>query len=508
MYSKIFSAQVSVSNPFVVEVELNVKKGTPQLTVVGLPDKAVDESKDRVSSALENADFQHSDDFKTIRSAFAKITISLAPADKPKTGSLFDLPIALAYLHSVGELQELPQDALFVGELSLDGRLKSINGALTVSKLAQDQGFKRVFVPKHNAAEAALVDTVQVFAIDNIEELIDFLRGEKEMFPVKHNDKQHKKYTPRMLLDDIKGQDAAKRALTIAAAGGHNIALFGPPGTGKSMLAKVFTEILPDLDKEASLEVTAIHSAAGVLRETIINRPPLRSPHHSASYVSIVGGGAKIKPGEITLAHKGVLFLDEFPEFDKRVINALREPLEEKQVTVSRATGSSVFPADFILIAALNPCPCGYLGTNKCVCSASAIQKYQQKLSGPIQDRIDIWVEVNQVEYEKLLTDEDRGASEHNNAVKAVKRARESQKKRFMGNTLNAHMSAPAINKYIKLDDEQRRLLNTAAEKMALSGRAFHKVIKVARTIADLDGRDNISQEDILEALNYREKSF
>ena len=296
--------------------------------------------------------------------------------------------------------------------------------------------------------------------------------------------------------------------MIIAAAGGHNIALYGPPGTGKSMLAKVFTELLPDLSRKDALEVTTIHSASGILHGSYIKRPPLRAPHHSSSYVSIVGGGAKISPGEISLAHKGVLFLDEFPEFDKRVINALREPLEEKQITVSRATGSETFPADFMLIVALNPCPCGYFGTNKCSCSASAIQRYQNKISGPIADRIDIWIEVNQIDYEKLLENKKREAKEHNNALKIIKKARETQKKRFMGNNLNAKMSAPAINKYIDLSPDVKEILNMSAEKMGLSGRAYHKVLKLARTIADIEGEENIAQEHILEALNYRERKL
>ncbi len=508
MYAKLYSAQTAATYASLVEIEISLTSGIAQLSIVGLPDKAVEESKDRVSSALENSNFEKSEDFKTLKSKMSKITISLAPANLQKSGPLFDLPIALAYLKATGELDYLPNDSIFVGELALDGRVQAINGAISVAKLAKDQGFKSIYLPSANAKEAALIDGIEVYGISSLSEAVEILRGEVRKEPEKEPDFLHRKEPPKLLLDDIKGQELAKRALIIAAAGGHNIALYGPPGTGKSMLAKVFTELLPDLSRKDALEVTTIHSASGILHGSYIKRPPLRAPHHSSSYVSIVGGGAKISPGEISLAHKGVLFLDEFPEFDKRVINALREPLEEKQITVSRATGSETFPADFMLIVALNPCPCGYFGTNKCSCSASAIQRYQNKISGPIADRIDIWIEVNQIDYEKLLENKKREAKEHNNALKIIKKARETQKKRFMGNNLNAKMSAPAINKYIDLSPDVKEILNMSAEKMGLSGRAYHKVLKLARTIADIEGEENIAQEHILEALNYRERKL
>ena len=508
MFAKVYSAQTSAGVAKLIDLEINYEKGVPDLRVVGLPDKAVEEAKDRVSSAISNAEFKKQEDFKTLKSAFAKITISLAPADIRKTGTLFDLPIALAYLVATGEIdKKSAENAIFVGELGLDGSLRPIKGALSIAKLAKENNIHKVYLPKENAKEAALIKGVEIYGLDNLAELVLFLRGEASLIPQKHTKiKDFKVKLPKILLDDIKGQDLAKRALKIAAAGGHNIAFFGPPGTGKSMLAKVFTSLLPDLSEEDVLEVTGIHSIAGVSRGTIVTRPPFRAPHHSSSYVSIVGGGAKIMPGEITLAHKGVLFLDEFPEFDKRVVNALREPLEEKQIIVSRATGSEVYPADFMLIVALNPCPCGYFGTNKCTCTASAIQKYQNKISGPIVDRIDIWVEVNQIEYEKLLENTKREAKEHNLARKEIKKARETQKKRFTRNILNAGMSAPAINKFINLTDELKGILNSAAQRMGLSARAYHKVLKVARTIADMEGEKDIKETHILEALSYREK--
>jgi len=314
------------------------------------------------------------------------------------------------------------------------------------------------------------------------------------------------KKNPGILLDDIKGQEVAKRGLTIAGAGGHNIAFYGPPGTGKSMLARVFSYLLPPLDYESVVEVTAIHSSAGEMGAgEVITHPPIREPHHSSSYVSLVGGGANIKPGEITLAHKGVLFLDEFPEFDKRVINALREPLESNKITVSRASGTRKFPADFILIVALNPCPCGYFGTQRCVCTPSSIEKYQAKISGPIADRIDMWVKVDTVKYDKLLSDKKRVAHEHKEAMRKIKSARLLQKERFGRKVLNSRMSVPAINKYVHLSDNLKTVLNGYAEKMNLSGRAYHKVIKVAQTIADIENT-SINESHLLEALGYRER--
>ena len=512
-YSKVFSSQTSAVKAKLIELELNISQGQPQINIVGLPDKAVEEAKDRVSSALENSNFEKSTEFKTLKALFGKITISLAPADLKKNGALFDLPLAIAYLLAQEEIKEPKIDlekTLFLGELALDGRIKPVKGALSAAKLASELGFKTLILPKANAKEAAFVDAVDVYGFEHLADLVEFLRAKRSVQKEPPLSLPQNFVKPKVLLDDIKGQALAKRALTIAAAGGHNMALFGPPGTGKSMLAKVFAELLPPLSKQEALEVTMIHSAAGVLRETVLFRPPFRAPHHSASYVSVIGGGANISPGEVTLAHKGVLFMDEFPEFDRRVINALREPLEERKITVARASGSETFPADFLLIVALNPCPCGFYGTSKCSCSISAVQRYQAKISGPIADRIDIWVNVDQVEYKKLLSDEKRSAKEHNLALKQIKKARALQNRRFTNNNykLNAKMSAAAINKYIKLGSRETEILNTAAEKMGLSARAYHKVLKLARTIADLDEAEKIEEAHILETLSYRERQL
>ncbi len=494
-----------------MSIELNISSGQPQFNIVGLPDKALDEAKDRVNAAIENSGFDKRDNsFRSPKSNPQRITVSLAPAELPKSGSIFDLAIAIAYLEAQKELDRTEGTDMFLGELALDSTVQAVRGVLSAAVLAKNKGFKRLFVPKANAKEAALIGGIDVYPVEDLTSLISFLRGDdsallKEEKTEVAKIKKHRH--TRLLLDDVKGQEHAKRALQIAAAGGHNIAFYGPPGTGKSMLAKVFSSLLPDFDEQSVIELTGIYSSAGLLKEgEIVTRPPFRSPHHSSSYVSIVGGGAQIKPGEITLAHKGVLFMDEFPEFDKRVINALREPLEERKITVSRAAGSEIFPANFILIAALNPCPCGYYGSSKCTCSANSIQRYQAKISGPVADRIDIWVSVYEVDYDKLLENGKRVSTEHKNALEKIKAAQQIQKRRFTGNILNAHMSAPALNKYVKLDNSLKKLLNSASERMALSARAYHKVLKVARSIADIENSADIKEEHILEALSYRER--
>ncbi len=508
MYAKIFSAQSSAIKAELVELELSLKeKGIHQISMVGLPDKAVEEAKDRVSAALDNLNFEKGDNFKTLKSYRGKVTVSLSPAELKKSGSLYDLPIALAYLKAVGEIDYLPEDTIFVGELALDASIKAVKGLISIAILAKRAGFKRIVAPKANSFEVLAVDGIRLSSYDNLAELISDLKSQSlKEYGTKSYTGNIKKHIPKYILDDIKGQELAKRALTVAAAGGHNIALYGPPGTGKSMLAKVFSELLPNLSKEDSLEVSQIYSIKGLLKDSLLKRPPLRSPHHSASHVAVLGGGAQVAPGEISLAHKGVLFLDEFPEFDKRVINALREPLEERKISIARAGSSETFPADFVLVVALNPCPCGYYGTNKCTCTASAIQRYQNKISGPIADRIDIWVEVNQVEYSKLLDNKKREAKEHNRALLHVKRARKAQQQRFGADRLNSQMSPAALNKFVSLSDSVKSLLDGAAEKMGLSARAYHKIIKLARTIADMEGEKDLKEKHLLEALNYREK--
>jgi len=412
---------------------------------------------------------------------------------------------------------------MFIGELSLDGRVRAVKGVLPLVQFALDNGFREVFVPSKNSQEAALIAGIDIFAVDTLADVVAHLdtkeRDEKDKAD-KANVLKTKKLRPvpttkivftrpatSVVLDDIRGQETAKRGLEIAAAGGHNIAFYGPPGTGKTLLAKAFCSLLPQLSFAEVLEVTGIHSTAGILEEALITYPPFRSPHHTASYVSLVGGGATPKPGEITLAHRGVLFLDEFPEFDKRVLESLRQPLEDKIVSISRSKGSAQFPADFILIAAMNPCPCGNKGGPKeCVCNPPALARYERKLSGPIVDRIDMWIEVAHIDYEKLsalatTTDE----SEHEKARRRIKEARSLSAKRLGAGRKNCDMGMKEIDA-LELSPEIKETLNTSARKLGLSPRSYHRIIKLARTIADLEGSEEVLLPHLLEALQYRKK--
>lgn len=516
-FSRIYSAQTHLLKGKIVTVEVDITKKTlHSFTLVGLPDKAVDESKDRMSSALKNSGFE------SPKNQNQKVVISLSPADLKKEGPYFDLAIALAYLLSAEEINFDPEHRIFLGELSLNGELRPIKGALPLTQEAKNLGFKEIFLPIDNAEEAALVDGITIYGVKNLKEVIDHIfipkkdrKGnllEKEREKITPSPKTeiiHKEKTNNIDFSDIKGQEGAKRGLEIAASGGHNIAMSGPPGTGKTMLARVFSNILPDLDKDDCLEITGIHSVVGLLEDVIITDPPFRAPHHTASYVSMIGGGANPKPGEVTLAHRGVLFLDEFPEFEKRVLESLRQPLEDNIVSISRARGSAIFPSNFILVAAMNPCPCGNKGNKQkdCICKQGDLERYKRKLSGPIMDRIDIWVTVQNVDYEKLSNDTQEG--EKTNTIKErVKKAREIQIKRFKNaprkiNT-NSEMNVKELNIYAPLDNETKKLLNQSAERLQLSARAYHRTIKLARTIADLEGVPNISQSHILEALQYR----
>ena len=398
-FSRIYSAQTHLLKGKIVTIEVDITKNTlHSFTLVGLPDKAVDESKDRMSSALKNSGYD------SPKNQNQKIVISLSPADLKKEGPYFDLGIALAYLLSAEEINFDPDGRIFLGELSLNGELRPIKGALPLTQEAKKLGYKEIFLPIDNAEEAALVDDIIIYGVKNLKEVIDHIYIPKmdkkgniidkdllsgktlrpKMAPFPKTEIIHKEKTNNIDFSDIKGQEGAKRGLEIAASGGHNIAMSGPPGTGKTMLARVFSHILPDLDKDDCLEITGIHSVVGLLEDTIITEPPFRAPHHTASYVSMIGGGASPKPGEVTLAHRGVLFLDEFPEFEKRVLESLRQPLEDNIVSISRARGSAIFPSNFILVAAMNPCPCGYFNhpEKECVCAPGVVQKYLNKISG------------------------------------------------------------------------------------------------------------------------------
>ena len=511
-FAKVYSAQTTLLSAQIIDIEVDLSKGLHAFTVVGLPDKAVEESRDRVSAAIKNSDF------KSPKVKNQKVVISLAPADLKKEGPVFDLGIALAYLLSCDDIEFNPEGKLFLGELSLDGYLRKINGVLPIVLEAKRQGFEEVYLPKENAEEGALIDGIKIYGVDSLREVIEHLDekhppagGENKLIkPTEKTEVNLKKEEHLVDFGDIKGQERAKRGLEIAAAGGHNIAMYGPPGTGKTMLAKAFCHILPELCFDDALETTSIHSIAGTLSETLMTKPPFRTPHHTSSHVAIVGGGTIPKPGEITLAHRGVLFLDEFPEFERRVVEALRQPLEDRVISISRAKGTALFPASFILVAAMNPCPCGNFGsTKKCICTPIVLERYKRKISGPIIDRIDLWIEVANISHEKLS---EKGSGYKESEVKRqnIMRAREIQKQRFDGIKrnikTNSEMSSKDLSQLVELKDEVQKVLNDAARNMDLSPRAYHRVIKLSRTIADLDESEEIKEGHILEALQYRPK--